>query len=87
MAQLTAANVVLQAALDAEAAMEAEPAADADADDVANNQADREAEVRIATHNVSGYLAWDRLHRFMMHRVPDSAPDAWPATCCDMKTQ
>ena len=36
-----------QAALDAEAAMEAEPAADEDADanDVVNNQADREAEV------------------------------------------
>ena len=39
--------LLAQAALDAEAAMEAEPAADADADDVANNQADREAEASI----------------------------------------
>ena len=52
-----------QAALDAEAAMDAEPAADGDADadanDIANNQADREAEASPAA-----------MHPFSDHQVP-----------------
>ena len=79
MSDLRSATILLQAALDAEAAMEAEPAADGDADDVANNQADREAEVRVASHCVPGCLAWDHLQRCMMQRVHDRAHACLPS--------
>ena len=47
--------------------MEAEPAADADADDIANNQADREAEVRASP--LAGRPR-ARAHLAPLHRRP-----------------
>ncbi len=87
MSDLKYAIIPVQAALDAEAAMEAEPAADGDADDVANNQADREAEVRVASGHVPDAkpgtvcsIACCSVSQFVhLH--------ARPGCCCDEETQ